>query len=263
MDKIAISFGNISIYWYSIMILIGVCIAYLIANFEVKKQKINKDFFTNLVFYVVLFGILGARIYYVIFNFDYYLSEPSEIIKIWHGGLAIHGGIIAGTVVTFFYCKKHNVNMLKMLDIMVVGFIIAQAIGRWGNFFNQEAFGNIVTEQALIKMHLPRFIINGMYIDGAYRQPTFLFESIWNLIGFIILIIKRRRVNTRIGEITGLYLIWYSFGRFIIEHYRSDSLMLGPLKAAQIISILLIVLGIVIIIKSKKKTDNLYNKAQK
>ena len=263
MNRVAISFGNINIYWYSIMILLGLCLAYLIASFEIKRQKINKNFFTNLVFYVVVFGILGARLYYVIFNLTYYISYPREVFMIWNGGLAIHGGIIAGSIVAYFYCKKYKVNMLKMIDIMVVGFIIAQAIGRWGNFFNQEAYGMITTEQALINLHLPKFIINGMYIEGAYRQPTFLYESLWNMVGFIVLLVKRRKDNTRIGELSGLYLIWYSTGRFVIEHYRSDSLMLGPLKVAQIISIVLMVLGFVIIIKAKKKSDNLYNKVTK
>lgn len=192
MNRTLIKLGPISIYWYSVMIALGFLAAMVACLTEVKRKKLDIEKYSNMVFYAVLFGILGARIYYVLFNLDYYLKMPSEILKVWHGGLAIHGGIIAGILVAYFYTKKYKMNFLKTLDISVVGIIIAQAIGRWGNFFNQEAFGKLTTKAALIKQRIPNFIIEGMYIDGAYYQPTFLYESVWNLIGFIIMLFLRR-----------------------------------------------------------------------
>ena len=188
MNRTLIKLGPISIYWYSVMIALGFLAAMVVCLTEVKRKKLDIEKYSNMVFYAVLFGILGARIYYVLFNLDYYLKMPSEILKVWHGGLAIHGGIIAGILVVYFYTKKYKMKFLKTLDISVVGIIIAQAIGRWGNFFNQEAFGKLTTKAALIKQRIPNFIIEGMYIDGAYYQPTFLYESVWNLIGFIIML---------------------------------------------------------------------------
>jgi len=262
MDRIAISLGPISIYWYSIMILLGILVAVTLAFIEVKKQCINKDFYTNLIFWVLVYGIIGARLYYVLFNLEYYLANPTEIIKIWHGGLAIHGGIIAGIIVILIYTKKYNVNSLKIMDISVIGGIIAQAIGRWGNFFNQEAFGQITTRATLESQHIPKFIIDGMYINGNYYQPTFLYESLWNVLGFFIMLFLRRRKYNKVGELTGFYLIWYSIGRFAIEHFRSDSLMIGNFKVAQLISGILVLIGFIIIINSRRgsRFENLYNK---
>lgn len=258
MNRTLIKLGPISIYWYSVMIAVGFLAAMIVCLTEVKRKKLDIEKYSNMIFYAVLFGILGARIYYVLFNLDYYLKMPSEILKVWHGGLAIHGGIIAGILVAYFYTKKYKMNFLKTLDISVVGIIIAQAIGRWGNFFNQEAFGKLTTKAALIKQKIPNFIIDGMYIDGAYYQPTFLYESVWNLIGFIIMLFLRRTKKLKVGYLTGFYLIWYSIGRGFIEYFRSDSLMLGNIKVAQLISLSLIVIGIIVIIKSTKNNE-LYN----
>lgn len=258
MNRTLIKLGPISIYWYSVMIALGFLAAMVVCLTEVKRKKLDIEKYSNMVFYTVLFGILGARIYYVLFNLDYYLKMPSEILKVWHGGLAIHGGIIAGILVVYFYTKKYKMNFLKTLDISVVGIIIAQAIGRWGNFFNQEAFGKLTTKAVLIKQRIPNFIIERMYIDGAYYQPTFLYESVWNLIGFIIMLFLRRTKKLKVGYLTGFYLIWYSIGRCFIEYFRSDSLMLGTIKVAQLISLSLIVIGIIVIIKSTKKNE-LYN----
>lgn len=265
MDRIMFEIGNFKLYWYSFFILVGMITAVTLGYLETKRQKININFYTNLAFYIIIFGILGARIYYILFNLDYYLAYPVEIIKVWNGGLAIHGGIIVGILVTIIYCKKYKVNIFKMLDIASVSVIIAQAIGRWGNFFNQEAFGQIATKAKLASLKIPEFIINGMYINGNYYHPTFLYESIWDLFGFIVLIIFRRRRYLKIGELTCIYLIWYSIGRFFIESMRTDSLMFGQVKVAQVVSLLLIVIGLVILIIRKKgsKLDNLYNSGEK
>lgn len=261
MNRVAIDLGFIQIYWYSIMILIGLLIGLLVIYFEMKKQKINIDFFTNLAFYSIIVGISCARLYYVLFNLDYYGSHVIEIFEIWNGGLAIHGGIIGGGLFALFYCLKHKVDFYRIFDICVVGLIIAQAIGRWGNFFNQEAYGMLTTKEALINMNIPQFVINGMYINGGYHHPTFLYECIWNVIGFIVLILIRRLYkNLKTGQLTGIYLIWYSIGRIFIEGMRTDSLMFGNFRVAQIVSILFIICGILLIIFRGKenKINKLY-----
>lgn len=261
MNNIAIKLGPISIYWYSILIIVGIVIAMCMILKERKRQKMNKDFFINLIFYIILFGIIGARVYYVLFNLDYYLKEPLEIFMVWHGGLAIHGGIIAGILVTIIYCAKYKVSIMKTLDILCAGLITGQIIGRWGNFFNQEAYGQATTKLALQKLKIPNFIIEGMKINETYYQPTFLYESLWNVIGLIIILIIRRRKYAKKGDQIAFYMMWYSIGRLVIEHYRSDSLMLGPIKIAQLVSIILIIVGLIILIKNRKgsRFDNLYN----
>ena len=213
----------------------------------------------NYFFYLVPVVLLGARIYYVIFNFDYYSSDLLSILKVWEGGLAIHGGIIAGIVFTYLYTKKNNVSTLCITDIGVVSLILGQAIGRWGNFFNQEAHGSITTLTSLQHQHIPKFIIDGMHIDSNYYIPTFFYESILCLIGFLCLLILRRIKNIRLGQLTGIYLIWYAIVRFIIEHYRTDSLMLGNFKMAQVISILMLIIGVILIIINK--TNKKYNES--
>lgn len=250
MNGIMIDFGFLQIRWYSFFIFLAISTACYIIVKEARKKNIDKDYLTNLLFYGILIGILGARIYYVLFNLNYYLKNPIEIIEIWNGGLAIHGGIIFTLIFLIVYSKKYNVKPIIMTDIISVGLLIAQSIGRWGNFFNQEAYGRIVTLKFLKKMHLPSFIIKGMYIDGFYREPTFLYESILSFIGFILLITVRKKKENKAGIITGLYLIWYGIERLIIESFRSDSLMLGTIKIAQFVSIIAIVVGIYIIIKN-------------
>lgn len=260
MEKVALDLGPIQIYWYSIFIFIGMLVACFLIYKEAKKRGIEEDFLVNLTFNTIIIGIIGARLYYVLFNLSYYLDNPVEIFQIWNGGLAIHGGIIAGLLFIIYYCKKHEVNLWKMLDIIVVGLIIAQAIGRWGNFFNSEAYGPITTASHLKSLGIPQFIIDGMYILGEYRQPTFFYESVWCLFGFLAMLIIRQYKYLKIGQLTSFYLIWYGIIRFIIEAMRTDSLMLGPLKMAQLVSLVFIVSGIIIFIKSTKTNQKeLYN----
>ena len=256
MNPILLKIGNITIYWYSVMILIGFLIASYLITKESKKFNIKKEIITDMLFYTIIIGILGARIYYVLFNLNYYSNNILDIFKVWEGGLAIHGGIIAGSIFIIIYTKKNNLNTLKILDICVPGLLIGQALGRWGNFFNQEAHGPITTIDKL--KYLPKFIQKGMYIDGNYYMPTFLYESILCIIGLIIILIIRRKLKIKNGQITGFYLIWYGIIWFIIESFRTDSLMLSILKQAPIISIIMIVIGIILIIKGNK--NERYNK---
>lgn len=253
MNRVAFNIFGFNVYYYSLCILLGVIVAYILITREGKKQGLPKEFISDLIFYTLIIGILGARVYYCVFNLDYYLANPSEILKIYNGGLAIHGGVIAGLIFVYFYTKKRNVSFIKILDIVAPAVIIAQSFGRWGNFFNQEAHGGITTYQNLKNMHIPEFIINGMHIEGKYYYPTFFFESIWCLIGFIILMIARRNKNLRKGFQIGFYFIWYGIGRFFIEAFRTDSLMFLGLKIAQIVSLIGIIIGIIIIVTNRNK----------
>lgn len=247
-----ITLGPISIHWYSIFILIGILIGGKLAIKEGEKRGLPKDFTYNLLFITILFGIIGARIYFVIFNFDYYKQNPIEIFMIWKGGLAIHGGIIAGLLTIILYSKKYKAKIFRVLDIITPSLLLAQAIGRWGNFFNSEAHGPQTTLENLQNMHLPQFIIDGMNINGIYYMPTFLYESVLCMIGFVILIIIRSLKNVRIGYTTAIYLIWYGIIRFFIEIQRTDSLMLLNLKMAQVMSLIMIITGILILIIKRK-----------
>lgn len=264
MNRIAFDFGVIQIYWYSIFVFLAAFFALSIITRESKRIGLDENKITDMLLNTLILGIIGARLYYVLFNFSYYRHNLLEILEIWNGGLAIHGGIIFGILYIFYFTKKNKVQFLKYLDVSSLGLILGQAVGRWGNFFNQEAFGAVTTLEVLKKQKLPNFIIDGMKIDGLYRQPTFLYESVWNLIGFIILYILRKRKYIKTGTLTAVYLIWYSLGRVVIEGMRTDSLMLGPIKVAQIISVLSIALGAFLIFKNSKlaKLDKLYNESE-
>lgn len=247
----SINIGPISIHFYSLCILLGIVLAYIVIIKETKKQGINTELMYNIIFYGLIIGIICARIYYVIFNFDYYVFYLDEIFKIWHGGLAIHGGIIGGLIVVYIYSERRNISFFKLTDIIIPGVLLAQAIGRWGNFFNQEAYGTVVSKEFLQKLFVPNFVIKGMLINGEYHLPTFYFESMLCLLGFIIILLLRKKFK-KTGLVTGFYLIWYGIVRYIIEKYRTDSLMLFDAKVAMIVSGLMIIFGIVILIVSIK-----------
>lgn len=252
MSRIAFNIFGFNVYWYSLCILFGIVIAYFLITKESKKHNINKDIITDLIFYGIIIGLVGSRLYYVIFNLDYYLTNPSQILAVWNGGLAIHGGLIFGTIFVYIYCRKKNINFLRVLDIIAPAILIAQGFGRWGNFFNKEAHGGVTSISTLKNMHIPNFVIDGMNINGVYYYPTFFFESIGCIIGAIIIILIRKRKNIKLGISSGLYLIWYGILRFFIESLRTDSLMLFNLKAAQIVSLVSIIIGVVLIFISRK-----------
>lgn len=252
MSRVAFSLFGFNVYWYSLCILFGIVIAYLLITKESKKHNINRDLITDLIFYGIIVGLIGARIYYVIFNLDYYMSNPSQILAVWNGGLAIHGGLIFGAIFVYVYCRKKNINFLRILDIIAPAILIAQGFGRWGNFFNKEAHGGVTTLSTLKNMHIPNFIIDGMNINGVYYYPTFFFESIGCIIGAIIIILIRKRNNIKLGVSSGIYLIWYGMLRFFIESSRTDSLMFLNLKVAQIVSLISIIIGVILIFISRK-----------
>ncbi|HFU9315928.1 TPA: prolipoprotein diacylglyceryl transferase [Staphylococcus aureus] len=252
IDPVAFNLGPLSVRWYGIIIAVGILLGYFVAQRALVKAGLHKDTLVDIIFYSALFGFIAARIYFVIFQWPYYAENPGEIIKIWHGGIAIHGGLIGGFIAGVIVCKVKNLNPFQIGDIVAPSIILAQGIGRWGNFMNHEAHGGPVSRAFLEQLHLPNFIIENMYINGQYYHPTFLYESIWDVAGFIILVNIRKHL--KLGETFFLYLTWYSIGRFFIEGLRTDSLMLtSNIRVAQLVSILLILISISLIVYRRIK----------
>ncbi len=252
MNQIFLEIGNFKIYWYSIILLIAFSLGILLAIKTCKKEKIEISKIVDYFFYMVPLCLIGARIYYVLFNLEYYSKNIIDIFKVWEGGLAIHGGIIVGVIFTIYYTKRKKINFWQLVDILCISLILGQIIGRWGNFMNSEAYGPVTTYSTLHNMHIPEFIIRGMKINGVYHHPTFLYESLWNLIGLIIILITKKvllKLNKyNYGTLCSIYLIWYGIGRFFIEGMRQDSLMFGSIRIAQLVSIISIVSGMIIIL---------------
>lgn len=261
MNPIALEFGIFQIHWYSLFLLGALLVGFLFASLEAKRTKIPRDFLFNLTFWIIISGIIGARLYYVLFNWELYASDLLEIFKTWNGGLAIHGGLIAGFITLRLYTKKYKVDTFKISDMLAGPLLIAQSIGRWGNFFNGEAHGAATTITHLKSLHIPNWIINGMNIGGVYYTPSFLYESLWCLMGFLLLLIVKRYKYLKIGQLTCLYAMWYGIGRFFIEISRTDSLMFGGFKLAQIVSLLMVVSALIVfmILSRKGKFEDLYN----
>lgn len=247
MNNVAFSIFGIDIMWYGILMSTGIIVAALIACKEANRVGLNEDNILDLAMFAVPIGLLGARLYYVAFNLDYYLENPSQILNFRGGGMAIHGALIAGVLTGFVYCKIKKLPFFKMADCFFLGAPLAQAIGRWGNFINQEAHGG------------PTNLPWGIMVDGVKVHPTFLYESIWNLGVFVFLMLTKtqRKYN---GQTLISYMGLYSVGRFFVEGLRTDSLMLGPFRVAQLISLSGIICALVLhnyFMKKIKKNEDI------
>ena len=265
MNPVIFNIGNFELRWYSVLIAIAVIIGYVLIVSESRRFKIKKEFMFNMMFWTLIFAIIGARLYYVAFNLEYYRTNILEIFQIWKGGLAIHGALLFGAITIIIYCKKYKVRVGKILDIIVPALLLGQAIGRWGNFFNSEAYGSIVTYQQLENMKIiPQFIIDNMFINGSYHLPMFYFESLWCLLGFFLSLFLRRRKYIKDGQLVAFYMMWYSVARFVIETFRTDSLLFNGIRVARVVSVLMFIIGLIIqFIQSRKpKLAELYNKAE-
>ncbi|CAM3735812.1 prolipoprotein diacylglyceryl transferase [Erysipelothrix urinaevulpis] len=242
--KIFLEIGPVQIAWYAVLIMTGAYLAYMVSLRNLKKVGYKEDDVESLFFGALLFGFLGARVWYVLFSeLGAYLADPIRIFAIWEGGLAIQGGLIAGVAYGYVFTKKRNINFWQWADLIVPNIMIAQAIGRWGNFMNQEAYGNIVSESYY--RLFPSWFKEMMFIAGEYRQPTFFFESVGNIIGWILIVFVLKRFSkVKRGDLTFAYMMWYGTIRFFIEGMRTDSLMFFGLRMAQIISILFVVIGV-------------------
>ena len=259
IDRVAFDLLGFPIYWYALLIVSGIAIAMWLSSREAVRVGLKKDDVTDFMLWGLPIAIIGARLYFVLFDLQPYLEDPIQIFNIRSGGLAIYGGLIAGGLTLYFFTKYHFISLWTFLDIAAPSVILAQAIGRWGNFMNHEAFGGKTTEALLNSLHLPQFIIENMYIDGAFRQPTFLYESTWNILGFILLILLRKKSHLlKQGEVFLGYIIWYSFGRFFIEGMRTDSLYLfANIRVSQALSAVLFIGALLIVVWRRKKDTQL------
>lgn len=260
MDPVAfrLPFIGLPIYWYGIITVFCILVGCFVASLEAKRRGQNPDHVWNGLILVIIFGVIGARLYHVISSpqglmrgFDYYLQHPVEILMIRQGGLGIFGAIAGGVLAVFVYARWQKLNFPTWLDIAAPGLALGQAIGRWGNFFNQELYGYPTTVPWGIaidqRFRLPQY---ANLPESTRFHPTFLYESIWNLVVFLILMYVARRFGERLltGDVFLLYCVLYPLGRFFIEFQRPDAWLMGPLAAAQVLSLLILAAAILIMV---------------
>ena len=255
VNPVALSVGNFQIFWYVIIIASGLVLAFIYAWFSSSRFNVDRNKLINCVLVGIITGIIGARLYYVLFSLDYYLAHPVEIFYIHRGGLAIYGGIIGALLGGCIVAKIQNMKVMPVLDIASLGFLIGQGIGRWGNFANQEAFGT------------PTDLPWGMISEntgGVTVHPCFLYESIWCLLGFVIIHFLSKKFQKYSGQVFYMYLVWYGFERMLVEGLRTDSLYLpftmfgAEIRVSQLLSLLLVIFGVVMLIINRKKEDPFY-----
>ena len=243
-------FGDISIKWYGLLIAVGFLLAVLYGLKRAEEFGIDPDRMIDVALLTVPVAFVGARLYYVFFSDSVaeYLADPISILKVWEGGLGIYGGIIVAFVFGPLMCKLRKVKIWAMFDLTALGFLIGQSIGRWGNFFNQEAFGGNTDLPWAMTGDIIQAGYNGSGYDPTQPvHPTFLYESLWCILGFLLLHILSKRIVRRFdGMIFCGYMVWYGAGRFAIESLRTDSLMAGTMRTSQLVAILAILLGIVL-----------------
>ncbi len=256
-----LSFGPLNIYWYGMFVVIGTLIALGITLKLAKRANLPIDKVFDLSFYTIIGGILGARIYHILLELPYYIKHPGSILKVWEGGLAIHGGIIAGLAIIFFYCKKNKLDLWLSAAIITPGLALGQALGRWGNYFNQELFGKPTD----LPWGIPINIMNrpNEYIAYEYFHPTFLYESLGNIVIFTTMLILVKKIidkKTIPAHMAVLcYLSLYSLLRFSMEFLRTDTTLIitGGLRWPQIFSLILLLTSVFLMIKTRgKKTTN-------
>lgn len=269
VNKVALTiplFGGIEIRWYGLLITMGMVLAFLYAYYRCKNVGISMDDLLDFAIFGILAGVIGARLYYVIFYEGHYDSFI-DVIAIWNGGLAIYGGIIGGALALFLVSKYKKISFLKLFDCVAPGVMIAQAMGRWGNFCNGEAYGGIVSSDSplyFLRMGVYPHLHDYLDIPGMiYVHPTFFYESLWNFVGFILINIfyKKKKFD---GEIFFWYIAWYGFGRMFIEGLRTDSLWIGPFRASQVVGLLCFLVGTAFVVvfrareykKSKKEIED-------
>ena len=247
-------FGVISIY--GLLIACAMALSVFLCSKQEKRLGLPKDLTYDLALWVIPAGVIGARLYYVAFQWDMYRQNSLSILYIWEGGLAIYGGVIGGALAVFAFSRIKKVSFGKLADMIAPALILSQAIGRWGNYFNGEAYGRLIENPALQWFPL------AVNVDGAWHMATFFYESVWDLLGFLVLWLNRKK-TTASGNLFLLYLVWYGLGRAIIEGLRTDSLMLGPFRVSQLLSILLcLAAGAAFIFQKTKKQNDTTSSAK-
>ena len=239
--------GPFTVRWYGLLIASAVLIGVSLSQYLAKRRNVDPDLLGDLAIWLVLSAIPAARLYYVLFEWEQYSKRPDQIIAIWNGGIAIHGAIIGGTLAALIFARLKKVSIWQLADLVVPSLILGQAIGRWGNFFNSEAFGR--PTNLPWKLYIPSQQRPLEFINFEYFHPTFLYESLWNLMVFGILMTLffrdlKKRSHLKVGTLALIYMVAYSAGRVWIEGLRMDSLMIGPLRIAQIVSLSAIALGL-------------------
>ena len=247
ISKVAFKIFGIEVYWYAILIVIAMVLALIMYKKRDGLYKIKFNDILDLILYLIPISIICARLYYIFFNLEYYFQNPKQILNFRSGGLAIYGAIIGGIIICFVFCKKRKINILDLLDYIVPGLVLGQAIGRWGNFINIEAYG--IPTTSFLRMGI---IEKGTYIEV---HPTFFYESLACFVIFIMLLILKNKRKFK-GQILFTYLILYSFERFFVEGLRTDSLMLGNIRVSQMLSVIIFVVSLTIyVIKLKNKRN--------
>ena len=270
VDNVAFRIGDFPVYWYGIIITCGIFLAFLYATFRGKYESVKLDDILDIGIWTVILGVVGARLYYVLTKLETFIPEPFDFVQfiknvfnLRGGGLAIYGGIIGGILGIIIVTRVKKMNTIKLFDMIGPGVMIAQALGRWGNFFNGEAFGGLVEEGSPLHFLRMGLISSNTVSDFGthnmvYVHPTFLYESIWNVTGFILINIfyKKKKFN---GQMACMYLSWYGFGRMFIESLRTDSLYVGPFRISQVVGLLCFVIfgGLLVwgLIYSKRLED--------
>lgn len=243
-----IELGPLTIRWYGLLIASAVLIGVSLSQYLAKRRNVNPDLLGDLAIWLVLAAIPSARLYYVLFEWEQYAKAPEQIIAIWNGGIAIHGAILGGTLATIIFARIQKISVWQLADLVVPSLILGQAIGRWGNFFNSEAFGR--PTNLPWKLYIPPQQRPPGFTNVEYFHPTFLYESLWDLMVFGLLITLffrdlKRKPRLKVGTLALVYMVAYSSGRVWIEGLRTDSLMVGPLRMAQIVSLSAIALGLI------------------
>lgn len=243
-----IELGPLTIRWYGLLIASAVLIGATLSQYLAKRRNVDPNILGDLAIWLVIAAIPCARLYYVLFEWEQYAQRPQDIFAIWKGGIAIHGAILGGLVAALIFARLQKVSFWLLADLVVPSLILGQAIGRWGNFFNSEAFGR--PTDLPWKLYIPPQQRPPEYINYDYFHPTFLYESLWNLMVFAILMTLffrdlKRKPHLKVGTLVLVYMVAYSLGRFWIEGLRTDSLMIGPLRIAQVISLTEITLGLI------------------
>ena len=231
-----------NVAWYGVIIAVGMVLGVLLAVFRTKKQNLREDMIFDFVLIALPVAIICARAYYVVFEWENYAKDLLSIFRIWEGGLAIYGSVLGGLAVAIIFCRYHKFPLFRFLDLIVPSLVLGQAIGRWGNYFNQEAFGNLVTDSSL------QFFPYAVYIDalGEWHQATFFYESIWNVC-LLVLMLNVSAKKPKTGTLTCMYFVSYGLGRFLIEGLRTDSLYIIPgVRVSQILSLFLMVGGVLL-----------------
>lgn len=255
VNPVAIQLGPIPIRWYGLIIVSAIMIAIWLAYRNAPHRGLDPEFVPDLGMVLVPTGILGARLYEVfVLQWPYYSQHPGEILAIWQGGLAIHGAVLGATLAGGIFMWFRKQPFWPWADVIAPSLILAQAIGRWGNFFNQEAYGSPAPEWVINLM--PGWLREGMTIGGTVMHPTFLYESVWNLLAFFLVYYSYRR-KVPAGVVFSLYLIAYNAGRFMIEGIREDSsFFFGWVRVAQLASLVLVVLGFGLLVYHLKRHQN-------